>query len=227
MFLSELPLLSEVEARAVIGLTCLAMVIDARATSKGLAFCRCCSSIRVFVKPQKSLLRRRRGGRPLRGCGEWRDVSQPRRASQGTCRAVSARQAHRRRGGDCGGGATACPERGRAARRGSADERGGARVLRALGLRLAREVVLRRLLNGSAQKRVEPVTSVSGLRHEALLERGSGPGSGVKVIHLDHMGVGGASSVRGRAAREPTTAATAACTPAPAKSWPPRPTTRP
>jgi hypothetical protein len=38
MFLSELPLLNEVEARAVIGLTCLAMVIDARATNKGLAF---------------------------------------------------------------------------------------------------------------------------------------------------------------------------------------------
>ena len=67
MFLSELPLLSEVEARAVIGLTCLAMVIDARATSKGLAFCTCSSSICVFVKPQKSLLRRRRGGCPLRG----------------------------------------------------------------------------------------------------------------------------------------------------------------
>ena len=48
MFLSELPLLSEVEARAVIGLTCLAMVIDARATSKGLAFCTCSSSICVF-----------------------------------------------------------------------------------------------------------------------------------------------------------------------------------
>ena len=49
MFLSELPLLSEVEARAVIGLTCLAMVIDARATSKGLAFCTCSSSICVFL----------------------------------------------------------------------------------------------------------------------------------------------------------------------------------
>jgi hypothetical protein len=38
MFLSELPLLNEVEARAVIGLTCLAMIIDAKATAKGLAF---------------------------------------------------------------------------------------------------------------------------------------------------------------------------------------------
>lgn len=38
MFLTQLPLLSELEAKAVLGLTCLAMVIDARATDKGCAF---------------------------------------------------------------------------------------------------------------------------------------------------------------------------------------------